>query len=180
MDDLPPLLFEAEDGIAVLTLNRPAEGNALTPGLLAALEEAWRMAAACISCPIAGKASCAGRAPPLRFGAHGRSALRRDGQAEPVERVFESDLAREAGLVRSAPRAIQQVALVRTDRGQHSGKDRVDVDMAGGAGAAAAAQGHDLVDAIVAEGLHDGTARLRLYRVLASRAHHHEKLRHSM
>ena len=41
MDDLPPLLFEAEDGIAVLTLNRPAEGNALTPGLLAALEEAW-------------------------------------------------------------------------------------------------------------------------------------------
>jgi E-phenylitaconyl-CoA hydratase len=41
MNDQSPLLFELEDSIAVLTLNRPAEGNSLTPELLVALEEAW-------------------------------------------------------------------------------------------------------------------------------------------
>jgi E-phenylitaconyl-CoA hydratase len=35
------LLFEVSEGVAVLTLNRPAEGNSLTPELLIALEEAW-------------------------------------------------------------------------------------------------------------------------------------------
>lgn len=35
------LLFSVEDGIATLVLNRPHEGNALTPTLLAALEAAW-------------------------------------------------------------------------------------------------------------------------------------------
>ncbi|MCD9029741.1 enoyl-CoA hydratase/isomerase family protein [Luteimonas sp. BDR2-5] len=41
MDDANALLFDVEDGIATLTLNRPHEGNALTPALLAALEDAW-------------------------------------------------------------------------------------------------------------------------------------------
>jgi E-phenylitaconyl-CoA hydratase len=41
MDDLSPLLFEREGGVAILTLNRPAEGNAMTPEMLVLLEEAW-------------------------------------------------------------------------------------------------------------------------------------------
>jgi E-phenylitaconyl-CoA hydratase len=35
------LLFELEGAVAILTLNRPAEGNAMTPEMLIALEEAW-------------------------------------------------------------------------------------------------------------------------------------------
>jgi len=42
VNDLPPLLFELENGIAVLTLNRPAQGNCLAPDTLVALENAWR------------------------------------------------------------------------------------------------------------------------------------------
>lgn len=41
MPETNPLLFEVEDGIATLTLNRPHEGNALTPPLIEALEKAW-------------------------------------------------------------------------------------------------------------------------------------------
>jgi|SRR5580658_1721256 E-phenylitaconyl-CoA hydratase len=41
MEDATPLLFAVDDGIATLTLNRPAEGNSLTPELLIALEAAW-------------------------------------------------------------------------------------------------------------------------------------------
>ena len=36
-----PLLFAVEDGVALLTLNRPHEGNSLSPDLLVALEAAW-------------------------------------------------------------------------------------------------------------------------------------------
>ena len=36
------LLFELSDGVATLVLNRPHEGNALTPTLLVALEQAWQ------------------------------------------------------------------------------------------------------------------------------------------
>ncbi|WP_297492514.1 enoyl-CoA hydratase/isomerase family protein [Acidocella sp.] len=39
MDD--SLLFDLDDSVALLTLNRPAEGNAMTPGMLVALEQAW-------------------------------------------------------------------------------------------------------------------------------------------
>jgi E-phenylitaconyl-CoA hydratase len=41
MTESSPLLFEIDEGVAVLTLNRPAEGNSLTPELLIALEAAW-------------------------------------------------------------------------------------------------------------------------------------------
>lgn len=41
MDDPSPLLFELEDGVAVLTLNRPGQGNSLTPEMLVDLEAAW-------------------------------------------------------------------------------------------------------------------------------------------
>lgn len=41
MDDPSPLLLRIEDGVAVLTLNRPSQGNSLSPELLIALEEAW-------------------------------------------------------------------------------------------------------------------------------------------
>ncbi|WP_174274163.1 enoyl-CoA hydratase/isomerase family protein [Sphingomonas bacterium] len=37
-----PLLFEVTDGVALLTLNRPHEGNAMAPNMLVALEAAWR------------------------------------------------------------------------------------------------------------------------------------------
>ncbi len=36
-----PLIFEVEDQVAILTLNRPAQGNSLNPELLLALEAAW-------------------------------------------------------------------------------------------------------------------------------------------
>src|ERR1700757_2878243 len=39
MDD--SLLFELDDSVAILTLNRPAEGNAMTPEMLVALEQSW-------------------------------------------------------------------------------------------------------------------------------------------
>lgn len=42
MNDPNSLLFEIQGGVAVLTLNRPHEGNSLTPDLLIALEDAWR------------------------------------------------------------------------------------------------------------------------------------------
>jgi len=42
MVETPPLLFSHADGIARLTLNRPHEGNSLTPELLLALEKAWK------------------------------------------------------------------------------------------------------------------------------------------
>ena len=35
------LLFELDGAVAILTLNRPAEGNAMTPDMLIGLEEAW-------------------------------------------------------------------------------------------------------------------------------------------
>ena len=41
MDESAPLLFEVEDHVATLTLNRPGQGNSLTPELLSALEAAW-------------------------------------------------------------------------------------------------------------------------------------------
>jgi E-phenylitaconyl-CoA hydratase len=37
-----PLKIEIDQGVALLTLNRPEKGNSLTPELLLALEEAWR------------------------------------------------------------------------------------------------------------------------------------------
>lgn len=40
-DESNPLRFDVDDGIALLTLHRPHEGNALTPALLSALEQAW-------------------------------------------------------------------------------------------------------------------------------------------
>jgi enoyl-CoA hydratase/carnithine racemase len=41
MDDAAPLLFELEEGIALLTLNRPQQGNSITPDMMTALEKAW-------------------------------------------------------------------------------------------------------------------------------------------
>jgi E-phenylitaconyl-CoA hydratase len=41
MDKPSQLLFEIEDSIATLTLNRPDQGNSLTPELLSALETTW-------------------------------------------------------------------------------------------------------------------------------------------
>lgn len=37
-----PLLFQMEGSVAILTLNRPHEGNSLNPDLMEALEAAWR------------------------------------------------------------------------------------------------------------------------------------------
>ncbi|PXA85466.1 enoyl-CoA hydratase [Nostoc sp. 3335mG] len=39
------LLFDVADGVATLTLNRPEQGNALTPELTGALEAAWKRVA---------------------------------------------------------------------------------------------------------------------------------------
>ena len=36
-----PLTFEMEGQVAILTLNRPGRGNAISPDMMLALEEAW-------------------------------------------------------------------------------------------------------------------------------------------
>jgi len=41
MNETAPLLVEVKDSIAIVTLNRPHEGNALTPQMLIELEAAW-------------------------------------------------------------------------------------------------------------------------------------------
>ena len=41
MADISPLLFARDDGVALLTLNGPERGNALSPEMMIALEEAW-------------------------------------------------------------------------------------------------------------------------------------------
>jgi E-phenylitaconyl-CoA hydratase len=41
MAEFDPLLFNVEDRVAILTLNRPDKGNSLSPDLLVALERAW-------------------------------------------------------------------------------------------------------------------------------------------
>jgi enoyl-CoA hydratase/carnithine racemase len=41
MTDAAPLLFDVEDGIALITLNRPEQGNSISPEMMVALEEAW-------------------------------------------------------------------------------------------------------------------------------------------
>lgn len=40
-DDAGPVLFAFDDGIATVTLNRPGEGNAMSPDMLVALEAVW-------------------------------------------------------------------------------------------------------------------------------------------
>ncbi|HWG09128.1 MAG TPA: crotonase/enoyl-CoA hydratase family protein [Solirubrobacteraceae bacterium] len=44
MSDQPVVLYEVADGVARLTLNRPARGNGITPGLIARLVECVRSA----------------------------------------------------------------------------------------------------------------------------------------
>lgn len=42
MNETETLRFEVDGGIALLTLDRPHEGNAMTPAMLQALEQAWQ------------------------------------------------------------------------------------------------------------------------------------------
>lgn len=60
-----PLLVDVEDGIAVVTLNRPAVANALDTGLMADLADLWSRAARarglrCILLTGAGRGFCSG------------------------------------------------------------------------------------------------------------------------
>src|SRR5438034_4097884 len=80
-----PLLLEAfEDGVLRLVLNRPKARNALSAGLMAALQAALKRAAADKACRVvviagAGPAFCAG---------HDLRELRRDNRREAYERIF--------------------------------------------------------------------------------------------
>ena len=80
-----PLLLEARDaGVLRLVLNRPAARNALSLGLMTALQAALGRAAADSGCRVvviagAGPAFCAG---------HDLRELRRDNSREAYERVF--------------------------------------------------------------------------------------------
>jgi enoyl-CoA hydratase/carnithine racemase len=38
-----PLTIEMENQVAILTLNRPERGNAISPDMMLALEEAWAL-----------------------------------------------------------------------------------------------------------------------------------------
>src|SRR3546814_2914430 len=89
--------------------------------------------------------------------------------------VCSSDLA--AGLVAMVG-TVEQVVLILADRGQAVGEGRVDEDMAGRAGAAAAAQRQQFVKAVVADDLHHGKAALRLHRLFFARTVDHDQFRH--
>jgi hypothetical protein len=73
---------------------------------------------------------------------------------------------------------VEQVVLILAGRGQAFGEGRVDKDMSGRAGAAAAAQGQQFIKTIVADDLHHGKAALRLYRLLFTRTVDHNQFRH--
>jgi enoyl-CoA hydratase/carnithine racemase len=80
----PVLLAGCEDGVLRLVLNRPAQRNALSVGLMAALQEALERAAADQACRVvviagAGPAFCAG---------HDLRELRSDPSRAAYERIF--------------------------------------------------------------------------------------------
>ena len=58
-------------------------------------------------------------------------------------------------------RAVEQIVFVRASRRQSLQPPLVDMDVAGRAGAAAAAQGEEFVEAVVADDLHHAVARAR-------------------
>src|SRR5579859_6639168 len=83
-NDAPVLLAALDDGVLRLTLNRPAARNALSLGLMTALQEALAGAAAERRCRVvviagAGPAFCAG---------HDLRELRADPSRAAYERVF--------------------------------------------------------------------------------------------
>src|SRR3546814_64633 len=102
------------------------------------------------------------RPPPNRANRARRRAsiLGGDRHAKAVERVTELDLARKPRLGITVGGGIEQIILVLAHRRQFGRKFRVDMDVAGGARTATAAQGKHFVDAVVADHFHHRKARL--------------------
>jgi enoyl-CoA hydratase/carnithine racemase len=109
-----PLLLEAlEDGVLRLTLNRPAARNALSVGLMAALQQALRRAAGEKGCRVvviagAGPAFCAG---------HDLRELRADPSRAAYERIFAQCSALMLQIVRLPKPVIAEVQGIATAAG---------------------------------------------------------------
>src|SRR3546814_13515124 len=94
-----------------------------------------------------------------------RSIHARDRNQDAVERGTERDLAREARRLVAVLRAVEKIILVVAHWRQFVGEGRIDMDVAGRAGATAAAKRKQLVEAVVAEHLHQRAAVLALQSV---------------
>src|SRR5437588_8121175 len=109
-----PVLLEAlEDGVLRLTLNRPDQRNALSVGLMAALNGALERAAADQACRVvviagAGPAFCAG---------HDLRELRIDNRRETYERVFAQCSALMLQIIRLPKPVIAEVHGIATAAG---------------------------------------------------------------
>ena len=112
-DNAPVLLEAREDCILRLTLNRPDQRNALSVGLMAALNGALERASADKACRVvviagAGRAFCAG---------HDLRELRADNNREAYERVFAQCSALMLQIVRLPKPVIAEVNGIATAAG---------------------------------------------------------------
>lgn len=101
-----------------------------------------------------------------------------DRHLKTVERIAERDLAGQTRKFIAVIRAVEQIVFVFGHRGQLVGKGRVNVDMAGGAAAATAAQSQQFIIAIVANHFHDRAARSRIHSLFFTSLIDHYQLRH--
>jgi len=108
----------------------------------------------------------------------GRPGVLRDGDLEPVQRIGEVDLARQAR--RRFPvigQLLQELHLIALRLRQAIGPSRIHVDMARGAGTKAPADRRDTVVELTQD-FHDLEAWFRLDLMLFAVTVHHDHPRH--
>ena len=113
------------------------------------------------------------------YAASRRLVLRRDLDTQPVKLGREQDLAGEPASLDAMVGRVEQIVLVGLGRADLADPFRVDMDVAGRAGAAAAAQCEQLVEAVVADILHDAPADAALDRLFGAVAGDDDELGHS-
>src|SRR3546814_269790 len=107
------------------------------------------------------------------------SILFGDPHLQPIERIAERDLARQARIFVAVAGRIEQVVLVLAHRGKRVRVAGLDMDVAGRAGTAAAAQREQFVEPGVADIFHHGQAGVALDLMLGPVARHHNQLGHA-
>src|SRR5690606_1698311 len=109
-----------------------------------------------------------------------KSVFLGNANAQAVEIVGERNLAGKARVRVAVVARIEQVVLVGADRRQLVDELGIDVDVAGRARAAAAAQGEELVETVVADRLHYREAARCLDLAGFARAGGHDQLGHGV
>lgn len=108
-----------------------------------------------------------------------RLVFLRNRDLEAIERISEVYLARQARLGVAMCRAIEQVIFIFGDRIDLISKGWINMDVAGRARAATAAQREQLIKARIADDFHDRQAGLTLNRLFRSVARDNNQLRHA-